>query len=116
MVECDMRDSRLKTFTRTDLIESIHRTTGFSQRTIGHIVDHIFREMRSAFLQKEDIKIPKFGTFSVSVRHARVGHNMHTGQKVLIEPRLHVSLRASQMLKEHIDLSYKKRNARIVSS
>ncbi len=115
MVESRVENPPLKTFTRADLIEAVHRKTGFSQRMVGQIVERIFMEMRSAFLRGEEVKIPNFGTFAVRIRHARVGQNMHTGQKVLIEPRLSVSLRTSHVLKEKIDLSHKEISERILT-
>ena len=55
-------------------------------------------------------KLAGFGTFSLRDKNERIGRNPKTGEEVPISPRRVLSFRASNVLKDHVLESHRKRN------
>src|SRR3954452_3266269 len=93
-----------KTVTRAQLAEAVYQEVGLSRSESADLVDAILDEISGSLLQDGSVKISSFGTFAVRQKGHRVGRNPKTGQEVPIQPRRVLVFRASQVLKERINL------------
>lgn len=92
-----------KTLTRANLADAVHNVLGLSRRDSTQIVEDVLGEVEGALLDGQEVKIAKFGTFSVHEKGERVGRNPKTGQEVPIAPRRVLRFRASNTLKDRVD-------------
>ena len=92
----------VRTLTRADLADSIHRRVGLSREESLGMVEGILRHMCHALGEGQNVKISGFGTFLLRDKTERVGRNPKTGVEAPIPPRRVLTLRASQMLKNRI--------------
>ena len=79
-----------KTLTRMDLSEAVFREVGLSRNESAELVERV------------QVKISSFGTFSVREKAARVGRNPKTGEEVPIEPRRVLTFRPSHLMKDRV--------------
>ncbi len=93
-----------KTITRAQLAESVYQEVGLSRSESSELVDAILSEMANSLVRDGMVKISSFGTFTVREKGHRVGRNPKTGDEVPIEPRRVLVFRASQVLKDRINL------------
>lgn len=91
-----------KTLTRSDLASGVYNAIGLSRRESSKIVQDVFDEVSASLIDGEEVKIAKFGTFSVHEKSQRIGRNPKTGQEVPISPRKVVRFKASDVLKTSI--------------
>ncbi len=87
------------TLTKRRIAEYVSDEMGFSIRSILGIIDQLFEYMEDSLLEGKDIKIVRFGTFSIVEKKARKGVNLATGEPVIIPPRRKVVFRPSRTLK-----------------
>jgi integration host factor subunit alpha len=90
----------LKTLTKNDIVENVHKKLGVSKKEAFVIVERIFEIIKSRLTQSEQVKLSGFGKFSVRSKKARRGRNPQTGQEITITPRKVLSFKASQILRE----------------
>lgn len=93
-----------KTITRAQLAESVYQEVGLSRSESSELVDAILSEMANSLVHDGMVKISSFGTFTVREKGHRVGRNPKTGDEVPIEPRRVLVFRASQVLKDRINV------------
>jgi integration host factor subunit alpha len=94
-----------KTVTRAQLAESVYQEVGLSRSESASLVDAILNEISESLLEDGSVKISSFGTFAVRRKGQRVGRNPKTGEEVPILPRRVLVFRASQVLKERINVA-----------
>lgn len=93
-----------KTVTRAQLAEAVYQEVGLSRSESADLVDSILDEISTSLLRDGAVKISSFGTFAVRGKGHRVGRNPKTGEEVPILPRRVLVFRASQVLKDRINL------------
>ena len=98
-----------KTLTRADLGEAVYQEVGLSRNESADLVEAVLGELSNALIRGDQVKISSFGTFMVRQKGGRVGRNPKTGQEVPIEPRRVLVFRPSQVLKDDINKSLKKK-------
>ena len=93
-----------------ELLEMEERTGVTSQRAYLEFAERTRRviaavsELVRRLVADGTVKISSFGTFSVRQKGQRIGRNPKTGQEVPILPRRVLVFRASQVLKDRINL------------
>lgn len=98
-----------RTVTRAQLAEAVYQEVGLSRSESAELVDAVLNEIVESLLQEGTVKISAFGTFAVREKGQRVGRNPKTGEEVPIPPRRVLVFRASQVLKDRINLGAQKR-------
>ncbi len=93
-----------RTLTRADLAEAVYQEVGLSRSESAELVDSILDEIGDSLVADGTVKISSFGTFSVRQKGRRIGRNPKTGQEVPIMPRRVLVFRASQVLKDRINV------------
>jgi integration host factor subunit alpha len=93
-----------RTLTRADLAEVVYQEVGLSRSESAELVDSILAGIGDSLVADGTVKISSFGTFSVRQKGQRIGRNPKTGQEVPILPRRVLVFRASQVLKDRINV------------
>ena len=100
-----------KTITRADLAEAVYRKVGLSRTESAELVELILEEMANAVIRGETLKISSFATFQVRSKNERIGRNPKTGEEVPISPRRVLTFKASNVLKQRIQLGHEIRKS-----
>ena len=93
----------MNTITKNSLAKNIFYEMGIPTSVALNIVDSVFEIMIEKMVEEKQVKIPKFGSFKVKNKDARVGRNLNTGEDVTIKPRIIVSFSSSEQLKKAIN-------------
>lgn len=70
---------------KTELIERIANDADISKAAAGKALDAAVAVIRKTLKQGNSVQLVGFGTFSVSKRAARNGHNPRTGEAIKIK-------------------------------
>lgn len=95
--------------TRSDLIESVYKSSqnnnnGQLTRVDATALFDSFLEQVVALLQESgEVKVAKFGIFSVKEKAARMGRNPKTGTSVEIAAHKAISFKPSSVLKAAVE-------------
>ena len=73
--------------TKKDIINSAYMRVGFSKNLSENILDDLLMILSKNIVNKEKVKISKFGTFIVKHKNSRVGRNPKTQEKYIIFER-----------------------------
>ncbi|RMF08457.1 MAG: integration host factor subunit alpha [Alphaproteobacteria bacterium] len=98
-----MTQAGSKTLTRDDIKDAVHAKLGLSKAESGQLVEWVFSEISNTLIAGEEVKISRFGTFSVHEKKERKGRNPKTGEEVPIAARRVVTFRASPNLKKEVE-------------
>jgi len=91
-----------ETITRQDLAEVVFRKTGVPRKTSNKIIDEIIQEITQALGEGENVKIAKFGTFSIREKQERIGRNPKTKEEFVISARKVVLFKPSSTIKKYL--------------
>ena len=72
---------------KADLVSRVARETGLTKADVLRVLDTVIGTVARSLRKGEKVTLVDFGTFLVSRRRARVGHNPHTGQPMRIAGR-----------------------------
>lgn len=95
------------TVTRVELTEAVQREIGLSRTESAELVESVLDHMSDALVKGEDVKITKFGTFSVRSKTARLGRNPRTGEDAVISPRRVIKFIPSPITRKGVELGNK---------
>ena len=70
--------------TKTELIDSVASKSGLTKKDAGAVVEAFTSTITETLVNKEDVQLIGFGTFTTSKRAAREGINPSTGAKLQI--------------------------------
>ena len=84
---------------RKELIQSIADDTGESLITVSTVVDSLVEVVTDSLENGENVQLIGFGTFSVTERKARKGHNPATGESIDIAASKGVKFKVGAKLK-----------------
>lgn len=87
---------------KPELVEKLAEKADITQKDASKYVTIIFNEMASTLENGEDVIISNFGSFTVTERAARQGHNPSTGETIEIPASKGVKFKASSVLKKNI--------------
>lgn len=103
----DSGDLELKTLTKADIVESVHRRIGFSKKDSSEITEKVFEAIKKSLERGEHVKLSGFGKFEVRQKRSRRGRNPQTGEEIEITARKVLSFKASQILRQTLAKSGK---------
>jgi len=93
--------------TKADLVELIYERVGSSKKEAAEVVEVVFEIIRAKLRRGEKVKISGFGSFIVNQKRARRGRNPQTGEPITIDPRVVLSFKPSQVLKQSVNNGFK---------
>lgn len=99
------------TLTRADLTEAVVRKVGLPRNESQDLVERVIEEICASLERGEAVKLSSFGSFGIRSKGQRVGRNPKTGQEVPITPRRVIVFRASNIMKDRINRSFKRKPA-----
>lgn len=85
-----------------EFIARLAAATGRTQDDAQKLVRTVLRSLVDNFADGEVVSIPGFGTFEVKKRMERVMLNPTTGKRMLIPPKLALTFRPNQAVKEKL--------------
>lgn len=91
------------TLTRAELAERLNREIGLSRSESADLVEQVLGAIADALVAGQNVKLSSFGSFLLRQKGQRVGRNPKTGVVVPIEPRVTLSFRPSQILRQKIN-------------
>jgi|TARA_B100001059_G_scaffold189295_1_gene191946 integration host factor subunit alpha len=90
--------------TKKDLVNLIYMQIGFSKQISENLIEEFFSLIISNLIKEKEIKISKFGTFSIRQKKSRIGRNPKTKEKKIISDREVVLFKPSKEFKKYINL------------
>jgi len=88
--------------TKEEMIAKIASDAGINKRQANDALNSFFSNVTTNLKRGKKVSFVGFGTFSVSKRKARVGHNPQTGEKINIPAAKVPHFRAGKALKEAV--------------
>lgn len=88
---------------KVELVEAVASETGLTKADATRAIDATFKAITDALAKGDKVPLVGFGTFSVSERAAREGHNPRTGEKVTIAACKSPKFKAGSALKEAVN-------------
>ncbi len=86
-----------------DLINAIAEEADLSKAKAGEALDAMLEAITGALKEGDKVSLIGFGTFSVSRRAAREGHNPATGKKIQIPAKNVAKFKPGAKLKEEVE-------------
>jgi integration host factor subunit alpha len=93
------------TLTRSDLMEALYHEVGLSRKYSAEMVEQVLEEVISSLENGDNVKLSAFGNFSLRSKSERMGRNPKTGEEVPITPRKVLTFKASNILKDRINVA-----------
>jgi DNA-binding protein HU-beta len=88
---------------RNDLIESMAKEAELKKSEAENALRGMLDAVSGALKAGDTITLTGFGTFSVTNRAARVGHNPQSGEKIKIPAKKVIKFKAGKNLSEEIN-------------
>ncbi len=85
------------------LYNAVYDQFSVSRKESAELVNLVLDEISQTLASGEDVKLAKFGTFSIKERAARLGRNIRTGEIVNIEPCRALKFKPSSVLLERVN-------------
>ena len=92
-----------RTVIRNDVADLVYEQIGLSRKDSVDMVDAVIDEIKEGIVNEGLVKLPGFGTFSVSHKKARAGRNPKTGDVHEVSERNVVKFRPSVMLRKRLN-------------
>jgi integration host factor subunit alpha len=89
--------------TKNEIVEAVNRSIDLPKNETIDIVDSLFEMVRGQLEKGDDVKIPRFGNFSIREKHERVGRNPKTGVSMPITARKVVTFKPSNILRDRVN-------------
>ena len=89
--------------TKKDLVNLIYMQIGFSKQISENLIEEFFSLIISNLINEKEIKISKFGTFSIRQKKSRIGRNPKTKEIKTISKREVVLFKPSREFKDLIN-------------
>ena len=89
--------------TKKDLVNLVYMQIGFSKQISENLIEEFFSLIVLNFKKKKNVKISKFGTFSIRSKKSRIGRNPKTKEKKIISEREVVLFKPSKEFKEFVN-------------
>ena len=86
--------------TKKDLVNTVYMQVGFSKQISEKLIEEFFSIIILNLISKKNVKISKFGSFSIRSKNSRIGRNPKTKEKKEISERVVVLFKPSKELKE----------------
>lgn len=83
---------------KTEIIASMAEKAGLTKVDAGKALDAFVATVKEEMAKDGSVSLIGFGTFSVSKRPARMGHNPRTNEKIKIAATKNVKFKASKTI------------------
>lgn len=83
---------------KKDLINSVASDTKLSKQTIRQVMDSILETTTKALVAGDSVMVFGLGRMSISKRGPKQARNIHTGEIVIVPPRIAVVMAPSDPL------------------
>ena len=94
----------MKSLSKVRLVERLdERGLGYSKEELHGFVNSFLGILGTTLIRGEEIRLSKFGNFTIQDKGARVGRNPHTDEELVITRRKVVSFKASPVLNRKIN-------------
>ena len=90
--------------TKKDLVNAVYMQVGFSKQISEKLIEEFFSIIILNLINKKNVKISKFGSFSIRSKNSRIGRNPKTKEKKEISKRNVVLFKPSKEFKNFINL------------
>jgi integration host factor subunit alpha len=91
------------TLTKTLIIESLSKQTGFPKNKSAEIIETILEAIKRSIESGDSVLISGFGKFCVKNKKERRGRNPATGEDMMLSPRRVVTFKCSGRLRDKIN-------------
>ena len=91
--------------TKKELINTIYMQIGFSKRISENLLEDIMDTIVKNLKTNKQVKISKFGTFTLRNKKKRIGRNPKTKEKKIITSRNVVLFKPSKDFKKFININ-----------
>ncbi len=88
---------------KDDLVTAVAAGTGISKSDGAHAVDAMLESIAGALKDGDEVRLPGFGTFSVTHRKASEGRNPRTGEPIQIPASNQPKFKAGKTLKQALN-------------
>ncbi len=88
---------------KVELVEAVAAKAGLTKADATRATEAVFEVITGALVKGDKVPVVGFGTFGVSKRAAREGHNPRTREKVRIPARKAPVFKAGSALKEAVN-------------
>jgi integration host factor subunit alpha len=75
------------TLTKAHIVEELFARNIFTKTQSAQVIDTLFELMKQSLQNGEDVRISRFGKFSVKEKHERPARNLQTGEPIMLPPR-----------------------------
>ena len=89
--------------TKKDLVNSIYMQIGFPKKISENLIDDFLFTVIHTLKDEKQLKLSKFGTFSIRNKKSRIGRNPLTKEKKTITERIVVLFKASKEFKDLVN-------------
>ena len=91
--------------TKAEIVQALYtKVGGFSRKESADLVDLVFEMIKDTLGRGEKIKVSGFGNFVLRDKRQRPGRNPQTGQPIKITERRVLTFKASQILKQILNM------------
>lgn len=87
---------------KTEYIEALAKTTGFSKSDATKFVNASIDTIAKTLKKGDSVQLTGFGTWSVATRAARTGRNPATGKTIKIAKSKAPKFKAGALLKKYV--------------
>ena len=88
---------------KNELVSAVAKQAELSKKDAGLAVEAVFEAIASALEKGDKVQLIGFGTFDVSERAAREGHNPRTGEAMKIVASKAPRFKAGKALKDRVN-------------
>ena len=92
-----------KNLTKKDLTNAIYMQLGFSKNISQNLIDDFLTLVTESLNLEKELKISKFGTFSIRHKKSRIGRNPLNKEEKIISERNVVLFKASKEFKNLVN-------------
>ena len=91
------------TLTKADIIEEIHKKSGFTKAKSAHLTESILEIIKQSLESGEEVMISKFVKFCVKEKRERRGRNPATGKDLMLASRRVLIFKCSGVLRDKMN-------------
>ncbi|MCX5874394.1 MAG: HU family DNA-binding protein [Deltaproteobacteria bacterium] len=88
--------------TKAELVDKLAEKGKITKKLASESIELVFSAIADVLAAGQEISVPGFGKFSITVRKARSGLNPRTKEKIMIKETRAPKFRAAKALKESI--------------
>ena len=90
--------------TKKDLVNLVYMQLGFSKQISENLIEDFLETIVTNIKSEKQLKLSKFGTFSIRLKKSRIGRNPKTKESKVISSREVVLFKPSKEFKEFINI------------